>query len=169
MTIPGGGARGQILVHFQKVVFLCWSFLEVYIFATTYQKAFIPGPKVPISSPSRTIWTQPYPTLPHPQPPIPIPYPYTLPLPLPLPLPLLYPPTPPTPRPASPNPTTTTPTLPITYPTLPYPEFTQMHMTRPVAVELRCHVTALIKSTVVFKRMAFKKFKNIENMFIFMI
>ena len=39
-----GGVRGQNLVHLQKVVFLCWSFLEVYIFATTYQKAFILEP-----------------------------------------------------------------------------------------------------------------------------
>ena len=46
MVRGGGGARGQFLEHLQKVVFLCWSFLEVYIFATTYQKAFIVGPKV---------------------------------------------------------------------------------------------------------------------------
>ena len=26
----GGGARGQNLEHLVKVVFLCWSFLEVY-------------------------------------------------------------------------------------------------------------------------------------------
>ena len=46
-SILGDGVRGQNLVHLQKVVFLCLSFLEVYIFATTYQKAFILGPKVP--------------------------------------------------------------------------------------------------------------------------
>ena len=42
----GGGewARGQNIVHLQKVVFLCQSFPEVYIFATTYQKAFMLGP-----------------------------------------------------------------------------------------------------------------------------
>ena len=51
-----GGARGQNLELLQKVVFLCWSFLEVYIFANTYQKAFIVGPKVP------------YHTLPYPYP-----------------------------------------------------------------------------------------------------
>ena len=52
-------ARGKNLEHLQKVVFLCWSFLEVYIFATTYQKAFIVGPKG-------------FPTLPYP---LPIPHP----------------------------------------------------------------------------------------------
>ena len=36
------GARGQNLVHLQKVVFLCQSFLEVNI-STTYQKTFILG------------------------------------------------------------------------------------------------------------------------------
>ena len=35
-------ARGQNLVHLQKVVFLCQSFLEVNI-STTYQKTFILG------------------------------------------------------------------------------------------------------------------------------
>ena len=80
----GGGARGQNLEHLQKVVFLCWSFLEVYIFATTYQKAFIVGPKG-------------YPSLPYPTPTIPYPIP-TLPyltpspsLPPTLSLPLFYP------------------------------------------------------------------------------
>ena len=34
----GGGARGQNLERLQKVVFLCWSFLEVYIFATIRQQ-----------------------------------------------------------------------------------------------------------------------------------
>ena len=43
----GGGATDQNLEHLQKAVFLCWSFLEVYIFATTYWKAFLVGPKVP--------------------------------------------------------------------------------------------------------------------------
>ena len=43
----GVGARGQNLEHLVKVVFLCRSFLEVSIFATTYRKAFIVGPKVP--------------------------------------------------------------------------------------------------------------------------
>ena len=43
----GGGARGQNLVHLQKVVFLCLSFLEVYIFASTYQKPIILEPYVP--------------------------------------------------------------------------------------------------------------------------
>ena len=43
----GGGARGQNLEHLQKVVFLCWSLLELYIFATIYQKAIILEPYVP--------------------------------------------------------------------------------------------------------------------------
>ena len=51
-SMPGGGeeergARGQNLEHLQKVVFLCWIFLEVYIFSTTYQKAIILEPLVP--------------------------------------------------------------------------------------------------------------------------
>ena len=37
--MPGSGARGQNLEHFQNVVFLCKSFLEVHILTTTYQKA----------------------------------------------------------------------------------------------------------------------------------
>ena len=45
--MPGGGARGQNLVHLKQTGFLCLSFLEVYILGTTYQKAFILGPKVP--------------------------------------------------------------------------------------------------------------------------
>ena len=60
----GGGARGQNLENLVKVVFLCWSFLEVYIFATTYQKTFIVGPKVPYP-------TQPFPSLPYPTHPTP--------------------------------------------------------------------------------------------------
>ena len=35
--MPGGGARGHNLEHLQKVEFLCQSFLEVYILATTHQ------------------------------------------------------------------------------------------------------------------------------------
>ena len=109
--------------HLQKVVLLCWNFLEVYIFATTYQKAFIVGPKViyptpphptptlpscpalpyPTQSPS---YTYPYPT-PSPSQPYP---PYNLPLPF-LPYTTLYP--------ILPIPTLPVPTLP--YPTLPYP------------------------------------------------
>ena len=42
--MPGGGARGHNLEHLQKVEFTCSSFLEVYILATTHQKAFILGP-----------------------------------------------------------------------------------------------------------------------------
>ena len=42
-SMPGGGARGHNLEHLQKVEFLCYSFLEVYILATTHQKAFILG------------------------------------------------------------------------------------------------------------------------------
>ena len=89
----GGEATCQNLEHLQKVVFLCWSFLQVYIFATTYQKAFIVGPK---GYPT-------YPTLPflHPN------LPYLI-----LPLPLPYPTLPPT-YPTLP--------LPLPYPTLPYP------------------------------------------------
>ena len=40
------GAIGQNLVHLQKVVFLCLSFLEVHILTTTFQKAFILGQNV---------------------------------------------------------------------------------------------------------------------------
>ena len=43
----GGGARGQNLVHPKKLGFLCLSFVEVYILANTYQKAFILGPFEP--------------------------------------------------------------------------------------------------------------------------
>ena len=114
----GGGARGQNLEHLVKAVFLCWSFLEVYIFATTYRKAFIVGPKVP------------YPTLPNPTLPLPYPYPYptlpylTLPL-LTLPFQKVPYPTPPLPHPTHPTPPHPTPTrptllLPLPY-TLPYP------------------------------------------------
>ena len=45
--MPGGGARGQNLVHLKQIGFLCLSFLKVYILGTTYQKAFILGPWVP--------------------------------------------------------------------------------------------------------------------------
>ena len=40
----GDGARGQNLVHIQKIGFMRQSFLEAYILATTCQKAFILGP-----------------------------------------------------------------------------------------------------------------------------
>ena len=179
------------------IIQICRCNLEVYIFATTYQKALILGPlgvSLEFSrrqylcnhlSESIHTWTKgthleskwdnldptlpiplllPYPTLPYPT----LPYP-TLPYLYHVPYFLLYP-TPHRPAhttyPTSPIPLPYQPTLPITYPThnLPYPEFTQMHMTKPVGVELRCHVTALIKSTVVIK-----KFKNIENMFIVMV
>ena len=43
-SMPGGGARGQNLVHLKQIGFLRSSFLEVYILGTTYQKAFILGP-----------------------------------------------------------------------------------------------------------------------------
>ena len=110
----GGGARGQNLEHLPKVVFLCWSFLEVYIFATTYWKAFIVGPKVPFP-------TLPYRTLAHP--------PHTTPtlLYLPYPYPYLthtHPPFPTPPNPILPNPILPNPTLPFptpTPPTLPWP------------------------------------------------
>ena len=70
------------LEHFQKAVFLCWNFLEVYIFAPTYRKAFIVGPKVPkptppyptlLPQPIPSYLTLPYPILPHPTLPYPIP------------------------------------------------------------------------------------------------
>ena len=97
----GGGASGQNLEHLQKGVFLCWSFLEVYIFATIYRIAFIVGPKVPFP-------TQPYPTPPHPTQPTPRHPTLTIPIPtLPYPYPL-------------PSPTLTL-TLTLPYPTLPYP------------------------------------------------
>ena len=117
----GGGGGDQNLEHLVKVVFLCWSFLEVYIFATTCRKAFIVGPKVP------------YQTLPHPTPP----YPYypTLPLLTHTPPNLAYPtPFHPTQPKPCPTPTPPHPTLPLPYPyptllsspplpylTLPYP------------------------------------------------
>ena len=34
--MPGGGARGQNLVHLKKLGFLCLSFLEVYVLANNY-------------------------------------------------------------------------------------------------------------------------------------
>ena len=40
-SMSGGGARGHNIEHLQKVEFLCESFLEVYILATSHQKAFI--------------------------------------------------------------------------------------------------------------------------------
>ena len=33
--MPGGGARGQNLVHLKQIGFLCEGFLEVYILGTT--------------------------------------------------------------------------------------------------------------------------------------
>ena len=69
--VGGDGDRGQILVHLQKVVFLGWSFLEVYFFATTYQKAFILGPKVTYPTVPLSL---PYPTLP-----LSLPHPYPTP------------------------------------------------------------------------------------------
>ena len=120
----GGGARCQNLEHLQIVVFLCWNFLEVYTFATTYWKAFIVGPKVPYPTP-------PHPTPPHPTPPHPTPpsyptlsYPSILPYPTPtLTLPYPYPPHP---NPTHPYPPPTLPLslpcpAPTPYPTLPYP------------------------------------------------
>ena len=99
--VGGGGVLN--LEHLVKVVFLCWSFLEVYIFATTYRKAFIVGPNVPYTThPTPSLpYPYPYPTLPHPT----LPYP-TLSL-------LTYPslPTPPLPIPLLPYPTLTPPTL----------------------------------------------------------
>ena len=82
-SIPGWGLC-QNLKHLVKVLFLCCSFLKVYIFATTYRKAFIVVPKVP------------YPTLPYPPTPS-LPIPQTIPTLLPssyptLPYPTLLPP-----------------------------------------------------------------------------
>ena len=78
----GGGVKGQNLEHLVKVLFLCWSFLEVYIFATTFWKAFIVGPKVPYPTPPHPTPPLPYPTPPHPTPPNPTPPHPTLPHPL---------------------------------------------------------------------------------------
>ena len=165
--VEGRVARGQNLEHLVKVVILCWSFLEVLIFATTYQKTFIVGPKVPYP-------TQPFPTLPRPAPPRPAPPRPAPPRPYPtLPYPTL-------PYPTLPYPTLPYPTLP--YPTLPYPthptpnlrdptpphptppyqpyptlkEFKHMHITKPAAVELRCHATALINRIIIQQRSKFK-------------
>ena len=88
---------GQCALPLVKVVFLCWSFLEVYIFATTYWKAFIVRPKEPYPTllyPTLPFFTLPqppscpalptlsYPTHPCPDHPIPLPNP-TSSLPLP--------------------------------------------------------------------------------------
>ena len=114
----GGGLRSKSRTS-SNVVFLCWSFLEVHIFATTYRKAFIVGPKVPYPTPplypTLPCHTLPYPTLPYPTLPYPtLPYPAltypTLHLPLPYPtlpiLILLHPQTHPQPHPPTqPNPT----------------------------------------------------------------
>ena len=59
--MPGVGARGHNLEHLQKVGFLRKIFLEVYILATTHQKALGGavvrasdfGPRVPGSNPGR--------------------------------------------------------------------------------------------------------------------
>ena len=45
--MPGGGARGQNVVHLQNAVFLLQSFLEVDILTITYMKAFVLRPYVP--------------------------------------------------------------------------------------------------------------------------
>ena len=39
LTMVGGGARGQNVVHHQNLVFLRYSFLEVHILTTAYQTA----------------------------------------------------------------------------------------------------------------------------------
>ena len=133
--MPGDGARGQNLEHLVKVVFLCWSFLEVYIFATTYLlKAFIVGPKVPDP-------TLPYPTPPHPTPPHPyptLPYPTLPPTPYPLPYPLPYPTLPlPLPYPTLPYPTLPYPTLPYPYPYPTPPHPTPPHHTLPLPLHMQ--------------------------------
>ena len=90
----------------------------------------LPYPTLPLS-------TYPYHTLPYP-----LPSPYPTPFHLPLPYPTL-------PYPTLPYPTLPYPTLP--YPTLPTPcscpyppTLPYLHITKPVAVELCCHATALI-------------------------
>ena len=111
-----------------------------------------PTPPHPYPTPTPPYRTLPYTYLPFSS--LPHPYPPTLPLPylspdhtLPysthtlLPLPYLYPNHTLLPLP-HPYPTLPNPALPLPYPTL--LEFNQMHITKPVAVELRCHATALI-------------------------
>ena len=92
----------------------------------------------------------PYPTLPplFPTPDLPcpaLPYPHQYPSTLPYLTPTLLPypaPTPPLSYPTVPNPTLPYPTPPLP---LPYPlRIQHINITKPVAVELRCHATALI-------------------------
>ena len=165
----GGGFRGQNVQHLVKVVFLCWSFLEVYFSATTYRKAFIVGPKVPYPTlhyptPPHSTSPLPYPTLPQP---CPTPTP-TLPCPCPTPTPpipfyhpLPYPPLPyPTPPlPSYPTPTIPTPTLPYStqpYPTLPtpYPLRIQTHAHNQASrsrATLSCNSSYIINNASLWK------------------
>ena len=83
----GGGLEVKNLEHIQKAVFLYSGFLEVYIFATTFRKAFIVGPKVPYPNTPHPTPNLPYPTHTPFQPTLPYPY---LPYPTPA-LPLQYP------------------------------------------------------------------------------
>ena len=122
-----------------------------FIFATTYQKAFILGLKVPYNLYPTLPYTLPYPTRPYPTPtlyhlsesiytwtkgtlyptlPYPMPLPYTLPYPtLPYPYPTLPYPTLPYPTLPYPIPCPTRyPTLP--YPTLPYPTLCPISLNR---------------------------------------
>ena len=162
----GGGERSKSRTSC-KVVFLCWIFLEVYIFPTTYQTTLIVGLKVPYpTQPFPTPPTPPYPTLPYPYLHPTLPYP-TLPYPT-LPYPSLpYPtlPYPTLPYPTLPYPTLPYPTLP--YPTLPYPTLPYPTSTLPLPfptstptptplVELRCHATALINRIIIQQCSKFK-------------
>ena len=117
-SMPGGGARGQNLEHLQKAVFLCWSLIEVYIFATihSWTKGTLPK-HTPPTQPHPTP-TQPHPNSPNTTPPYPtLPYPsYAT---LHVHLPLLYP---------YPTPTHTL----LPYPTLPYPTPPTLHLPQPL-------------------------------------
>ena len=91
-SIPGEGgggvARGQNLEHIQKVVFLCLSFLEVYISESIHSWTkgvpYLPYPTFTILYPILPLpYPLPYPSLPYPCPTLfyptpthPISYPY---------------------------------------------------------------------------------------------
>ena len=98
-----------------------------------------PYPTLPFPYPTPNL---PYPTLPYPYPPLPYPYP-TLPYPYPNPYP-----THPTP-PYQPSPT--------------LKEFKHVHITKPVAVELRCHATALINRIIIQQCSKFKLKKCLHS------
>ena len=125
------------MLEFSRILYLC-NHLSESIHSWTKGTLHYPTPPRPTPTPP----TQPYINLPvslllYPTPPHPTPTPT-------LPHPTLPYPTPP--LPSYPTPTLPTPPLHNPTPTLPSKKiFKHMHITKPVAVELRCHATALIK------------------------